>query len=88
VKSKAQFMAAYSAGRAAYQNLAMDDIRPREAWVYIAALAIVGALSQILLERYTSVSWIGRQGLCFVALSVVWSIIFGTRNRGARRKRN
>jgi hypothetical protein len=63
VKSKDRFMAAYSAGRSAYQNHAMDDMEPWEVWACVALLAVVTSSSKILLERDTSLPWMGRQGI-------------------------
>jgi hypothetical protein len=58
VKSKDQCMAAYSAGRSAYQNHTMHDMEPWEVW----ACVVVASSSEILLERCTSLPWRGCVG--------------------------
>ena len=88
MKSKDQFMAAYSAGRSAYQNHALYDMEPWEVWAYVALLTVVTSSSEILLERYTSLPWMGRLGISRVALAPVWGIIFAIRNRRRAGKRD
>jgi hypothetical protein len=65
-------MAAYSAGQSAYQNHAIHDMES----------------SEILLERYTSRPWMGRQGISSVALALVWGVVFAIRNRRRAVKRD
>ena len=67
MESKDQFMAAYSAGRSAYQNHAMYDMVPWAVWACVALLAVVTSSSEILLECYTSLPWMGRRGISSVA---------------------
>jgi hypothetical protein len=62
VKSKDQCMAAYSAGRSAYQNHTMYDMEPWEVWARVAPLAVVASSSEILPERCTSLPWRGCVG--------------------------
>jgi len=88
VKSKDQFMAAYSAGRSACQNHVMYDMEPWEVWACVALLAVVTSSSEILLERYTSLPWMGRPGISRVALALVWGVIFAIRNRRRAGKRD
>jgi len=88
VKSKDQCMAAYSAGRSAYQNHTMHDMEPWEVWACVALLAVVTSSSEILLERYTALPWMGRQGIPSVPLALVWGVIFAIRNRRGAVKRD
>ena len=88
MKSKDRFMAAYSAGRSAYQNHAIYDMEPWEVWACVALLAVVTSASEILLERYTALPWMGRQGKSRVALALVWGVIFAIRNRRGAVKRD
>ena len=81
-------MAAYSAGRSAYQNHALYDMEPWEVWAGVALLAVVTSSSEILLERCTSLGSMGRQGISSVALALVWGVIFAIRNRRRRVKRD
>jgi hypothetical protein len=88
VKSKDQFMSAYSAGRSAYQYHAMYDMEPWEAWACVALLAVGTSSSEILLERYTSLPWRGRQGISSVALALFWGVMFAIPNRRRAGKRD
>ena len=88
MKSKDRFMAAYSAGQSAYQNHAIYDMEPWEVWAWVALLAVVTSSSEILLERYTALPWMGRQGKSRVALALVWGVIFAIRNRRRAVKRD
>ena len=88
MKSKDRFMAAYSAARSAYPNHAMYDMEPWEVWACVALLAVVTSSSEILLEPYTALPWMGRQGISIVALALVWGVIFAIRNRRRAVKRD
>jgi uncharacterized membrane protein YraQ (UPF0718 family) len=59
----------------------MYDKEPWEVWAWVALLAVVTNSSGILLERYTALSWMGREGISSVALALVWGVIFEIRNR-------
>jgi hypothetical protein len=85
VESKDRFMAAYRAGRAAYQDHSMNDMERWEVWVGIGLASVVGASYKIFLERYVNLPWIERFGIPAVAVALVWAGFFAIRKRWTAR---